>query len=141
MRSRNEDHRRTVELGREHLSGFPRDFRVVGVTILSLNVGGGLRRKAEALEFLSSLRHALEGDGYFERPLSFQMTENNLWDEGRRHAQIGLMADPGSFFSGPRSLSASAAVERNLKSSPTPSLALACVRAVTSGPANSLMSD
>ncbi len=92
------DLRRTGELGREHLREYPKDVRVVGLTIFALNLGGGLTRKAEALEFLTTLRPDLGGDGYFESALSFQMTENNLWDAGRRHAQIGLTADPGSFF-------------------------------------------
>ena len=88
---------RTVDLCREHLAEFPKDTRLVGVTIFSLNFGGRPDRKAEALHFLRSLRPALEGEPAFESNLGFQCTENQLWEEGRRHAEIGFAGDPGSF--------------------------------------------
>ena len=91
------DLERTLELGREHLSEFPRDIRMIGVTIFSLNFGGRPDRKRAALQLMRSLRPALEGEGYWESALGFLCTENDLWVEGRRHAEIGFAADPGSF--------------------------------------------
>lgn len=91
------DLERALELGGEHLAEFPKDVRVIGVTIFSLNFGGRPDRKRAALQLMRSLRPALEGEGYWESTLGFLCTENDLWAEGRRHAEIGFAADPGSF--------------------------------------------
>ena len=91
------DLERAFELGRDHLSEFPKDIRVIGFTNFSLNLGGRSDRKQVALQLMRELRPALEGEGYWESTLGFLCTENNLWEEGRRHAEIGFATDPGSF--------------------------------------------
>ncbi len=91
------DYARAADLGCEHLADFPKDSRVLGATLFARGLGGSANRRAESLQVLSSVRPALEGDGYFESALGFASTENGLLGEGRIHAERGFAADPGSF--------------------------------------------
>ena len=85
-----------ADLGREHLAEFPRDVRISAVTNFAINFGGRPDRRAATLALNRSLLAALEGESFFESALGFSCTENDLRDEGRKHAERGLAADPGA---------------------------------------------
>ncbi len=87
---------KAADLGREHLAEFPKDTRMSGVTNFSIAFGGLPDRREAVLAVLRSLFPVLEGEPAFESALGFSCTENNLWDEGRQHADRGFAADPGS---------------------------------------------